>query len=295
MHAPSQTAAASSKLMPAGMCATGALSRMQTNSAWAPKPLTPKTRSPTSNSVTAAPTASTSPANSMPRIRPLRPAKAGEEAGEERLRAAQAAVRPVDRRRVDPDEELVVLGDGPLDVFEPQHVRRAVAVVDDGPHALPSSRRFAADAGSGRRAPHPPGAEELRGLAAGRAGLRAAPGRDHPAVVREEAAAEVRAVELHAPDGLVDGAQLGEGERRADERGRDAPELELDADALDRVAHDRAVVERELDLAARGRPRRERGRHAAASVPATTPSTSRSTARYATVTTFIRGSRPGSP
>ncbi len=66
--APSQTAAASSKVMPAGLCASGALSCMQTNSACAPKPLTPKTWSPTSNSVTAAPTASTSPASSMPRI-----------------------------------------------------------------------------------------------------------------------------------------------------------------------------------------------------------------------------------
>ena len=39
MHAPSQTAAASSKVMPAGMCATGALSRTQTNSALAPEAL----------------------------------------------------------------------------------------------------------------------------------------------------------------------------------------------------------------------------------------------------------------
>ncbi len=68
MLTPSQTAAASSKVMPAGLCATAALSRTQTNSACAPKPLTPKTSSPTSNSLTAAPTASTSPASSMPRI-----------------------------------------------------------------------------------------------------------------------------------------------------------------------------------------------------------------------------------
>src|SRR3990172_9560954 len=66
--APSQTAAASSKVMPVGLCASGALSRTQTNSACAPKPMTPKTSSPTSNSLTAAPTASTSPASSMPRI-----------------------------------------------------------------------------------------------------------------------------------------------------------------------------------------------------------------------------------
>ena len=38
MIAPSQTAAASSKLMPAGLCASGPLSRTQTNSACAPKP-----------------------------------------------------------------------------------------------------------------------------------------------------------------------------------------------------------------------------------------------------------------
>ena len=67
MHAPSHTAAASSNVMPAGLCATPALSRMLTSSACAPKPVTPKTWSPTSNSPTAGPTASTSPANSMPR------------------------------------------------------------------------------------------------------------------------------------------------------------------------------------------------------------------------------------
>jgi hypothetical protein len=54
------------------------------------------------------------------------------------------------------------------------------------------------------------------------------------------------------------------------------------------------VVERELD------PLREDVRSGtraacAASVPATIAPTSRRTARYATVTTFMRGSRPGSP
>src|SRR5918995_135120 len=68
MHAPSQTAAASSNVMPAGLCAKGALSRMHTYSACAPKPVTPKTWSPTRNSVTAAPAPFTSPASSMPRI-----------------------------------------------------------------------------------------------------------------------------------------------------------------------------------------------------------------------------------
>ena len=55
--------------MPAGMCATGLASRMHVNSAWAPALVTPKTRSPTSNSVTAPPVASTTPANSIPGIR----------------------------------------------------------------------------------------------------------------------------------------------------------------------------------------------------------------------------------
>src|SRR5256714_14711889 len=66
--APSQTAAASSKLTPAGLCANGAVSGTQTYSAFAPDLMTPKTSSPTWNSVTAAPTASISPASSMPRI-----------------------------------------------------------------------------------------------------------------------------------------------------------------------------------------------------------------------------------
>src|SRR3990170_1258786 len=68
--APSQTAAASSKLMPAGLCASGALSRRQMNSACAPKlGGLPKMWSPTWNWLTAAPTAATSPASSTPSVR----------------------------------------------------------------------------------------------------------------------------------------------------------------------------------------------------------------------------------
>jgi hypothetical protein len=68
---PSQTAPASSKPTPAGLWASAALWRMQTYSAWAPnvQALTPKTSSPTANSVTAGPAASTTPASSLPRIR----------------------------------------------------------------------------------------------------------------------------------------------------------------------------------------------------------------------------------
>src|SRR4029077_3157054 len=65
--------AASSKLIPAGMCAIRALAGIVRNSAGAPNlsPVVPKTRSPTANSLTAVPTPSTSPANSAPRIRGL--------------------------------------------------------------------------------------------------------------------------------------------------------------------------------------------------------------------------------
>src|SRR5437899_597442 len=57
--------------MPLGLCAIWALCRMQMYSAWAPNlnPVLPKTWSPTANSLTAAPTASTTPASSQPRIR----------------------------------------------------------------------------------------------------------------------------------------------------------------------------------------------------------------------------------
>ncbi len=59
---------ASSKLMPAGLCASAPCSRTQMYSAFAP-PLIPNTSSPASNSVTAAPTSSTTPASSIPGVR----------------------------------------------------------------------------------------------------------------------------------------------------------------------------------------------------------------------------------
>ena len=119
-------------------------------------------------------------------------------------------------------------------------------------------------------------------------------GRDDPNLLGEDACGEVRSVELDAQIAVVDGAQSAIVKRLSDERGRDAGTLELDADPLDRVAHDLCVVERELEVPFR---RSDTGMSAAsaASVPASTSPTSRSTARYATVTTFIRGSRPGSP
>ena len=68
--APSHTAAASSNDMPEGFGAIGALSRTHRYSACAPNrsAFTPKTSSPTANSVTADPASATTPANSVPRI-----------------------------------------------------------------------------------------------------------------------------------------------------------------------------------------------------------------------------------
>jgi hypothetical protein len=70
---PSQTAAAASKVVSTGTCATAAPSAMQTNSACVPNfhGLMPNTRSPTSNLVTARPVVSTTPARSLPRMRLL--------------------------------------------------------------------------------------------------------------------------------------------------------------------------------------------------------------------------------
>jgi hypothetical protein len=52
-----------------------------------------------------------------------RPEEAREAADEERLRGAQAAVGPGDGRGVHPDDELVVLRDRRVDVFDAKDVR----------------------------------------------------------------------------------------------------------------------------------------------------------------------------
>ena len=56
-----------------------------------------------------------------PSDRVLRPEQAGE-AGDEGPGAAKPDVGSVDRRRVEPDEDLVVVRDGALDLLEPQHL-----------------------------------------------------------------------------------------------------------------------------------------------------------------------------
>jgi hypothetical protein len=67
---------------------------------------------------------------------PLGPQQAGDKAADEVLGAALRRIGPVDRRGVDLDEDFVVLGDRPLDLFQPQNLRRPVPVVDDRPHAV---------------------------------------------------------------------------------------------------------------------------------------------------------------
>src|SRR5687768_8522310 len=98
-------------------------------------------------------------------------------------------------------------------------------------HVLSSGARGALDRGT--VLPRLPGAVQLCGPSASRPGSCRSSGGDDPAVLGDEAATEVRGVELDAPDRLVHRAQLGDGEGRADEGGRDPGDLELDPDAID--------------------------------------------------------------
>src|SRR5450759_3340114 len=69
----------------------------------------------------------------------LRPAEAEEEADEERLAFTNSAVGPGHRRGVNPDEDLVLPGYGPLDVFEALNLWRPVPVIDNCLHWIPFS------------------------------------------------------------------------------------------------------------------------------------------------------------
>ncbi len=84
-----------------------------------------------------------------------RPQHAGEEAREERLGGAEPAIRAIDRRGADLDEDFVVFRDRSLDLLDPQDLGRSVAVEHDCSHRPTSSHRFVAFGGSGRRAPRP--------------------------------------------------------------------------------------------------------------------------------------------
>ena len=61
------------------------------------------------------------------------------------------------------------------------------------------------------------------------------------------------------PDGLIHRAQLGQGERCSDERRGDARDLELNADTLDRIAHDPQVIECQYDLSVEHVGHRDQG------------------------------------
>src|SRR5207302_8892362 len=68
---------------------------------------------------------------------PPGPAHASEEAGNEWCSSSNAAVSPGNSRRVDLYEHLIVLRDGPFDLFESQDIRRPVPVVDNCSHEAP--------------------------------------------------------------------------------------------------------------------------------------------------------------
>jgi hypothetical protein len=67
---------------------------------------------------------------------PLRPQETGDQAADEGLAAAKSAVGPGDRRGADLDEDLVLVRDGPHDIFESQDVRRTITVADNCSHGL---------------------------------------------------------------------------------------------------------------------------------------------------------------
>ena len=146
-------------------------------------------------------------------------------------------------------------GAGPLDLLDAQDLGRPVAIEHNCSHVVPFRfLRLLRVPDRPALLPHAAGPVELGRLAAGRAGPGPAPGRDHPAVLREEAPPEVGAVEMHAPDGLVHRSELGERERRSEECRRDPSQLEVDADAVGRVADDPRVIESQLERAVQRRP-----------------------------------------
>ena len=63
--------------------------------------------------------------------------EAGEDAREERLRTSVPAVRPVDGRRMNLDENLVFLRSRPLDLLDPQNLRGPVAIEHNCLHLVP--------------------------------------------------------------------------------------------------------------------------------------------------------------
>jgi hypothetical protein len=74
--------------------------------------------------------------------RASRPANAGKETDQPVLDVTHAhGVAACDRRRMDPDEHLVLLREGPLDFGDPQNFWRSVPILDDCSHQDTPSRR----------------------------------------------------------------------------------------------------------------------------------------------------------
>ena len=71
-----------------------------------------------------------------PERSPSRPTKSGDQPPEDRTGGAGVRVGLADGRGTDPDQDLVVFRNGPLDLLDPEHIRRPVAVLDDGFHAV---------------------------------------------------------------------------------------------------------------------------------------------------------------
>jgi hypothetical protein len=67
---------------------------------------------------------------------PLGPPHSREEPPQERVGRTAVAICPVDRRGVDPDQDLIVLGYGPLYILESQDIGRPVPVVNGGLHSF---------------------------------------------------------------------------------------------------------------------------------------------------------------
>jgi hypothetical protein len=76
------------------------------------------------------------------RSRP-RPAEPEDETPQEQIGATSVSVGLRDRTGSNPDENLVVLRHGSFDLFDPEDLRRPIAVLDDGFHAGTLSWSFA--------------------------------------------------------------------------------------------------------------------------------------------------------
>ena len=129
-------AAASVNVSPAGFLTSWAAGTA-TYCAKAParSQVDPSTSSPGTRSVTRPPTASTTPATSLPRTARFGRRSPEAQAADVRHSGDGGPVRGVDTGGPHPDQDVVGADRRHGDLFEPEHpLRRAVAVLDDGTH-----------------------------------------------------------------------------------------------------------------------------------------------------------------